>query len=191
MRVQLPYLIPIVAELIVIVVLITNNIRLGKKNKKYKGMLSRYKEKLRENRLDAMIKNVYHSVDKSVEDWNNVPYEVEFHEEKKAAAIDAVCVHLEYDGSLSTRKYVVNIVDELYLGHAKTNGVVLSEPDIDERHVKFIKQGKELYMLRVTNNVEVMLLRGKDRYSLTDVPIKVNDGDVLEFQNSNMKINLF
>ena len=180
----------IIAEAVIIVSLIVANIITKKKNKRYKEMLSQYKRSVREEQLDAKLQNEYHHVDKSISDIEAVPYSVEFHEESKVEPIDAICVHLVYHGNISTKKYVINVMDEAYLGSDKTNKVCINEDEIAGKHLRFMKQSKELYIQNVSEQYRATLLRGKQKYVLTDIPVKVNHGDIIKFKDSTMEIGI-
>lgn len=180
----------IIVEAIIILTLILANIRTKKKNNHYKEMLSQYKKSVREEQLDAKLQNEYHQVDKSLSDIEVTPYSIEFHEESKVEPIDAICVHLTYHGNIATRKYVINVMDEAYLGSDKTNKVSINEEDIDRKHLRFIKQGKELYIQNVSESYIATLVRGKQRYTMTEIPVKVNHGDVLNFKDSKLEIGI-
>lgn len=177
-------------EIVIAVLLTIFNIRLSVKNKQYKKMLSLYKDRIREEYLDSMLHNECYIVEKAKDDINVVPYEVEFQEEKKVEKKDAICVHFECVGSLSTRKYVVNIEDEFYIGRAKSNGIVLKEQGIDDKHIHFIRQNNDLYVQNVSSSLGIQLFRGKRQYDLSSTPIRLNDGDVLRIQDMVIKIKL-
>lgn len=178
----------IVVEAIVIIALLVANIKTKKRNKNFKEMLSWYKKSVREEQLDAKLQNQYHTVDKSLNDSGVVPYQVEFNEDFKVEKIDAICVHLTYKGNYYTKKYVVNILDEAYLGSDKTNKICIDDEGIDSKHIRFIKQGRELYVHSISSSFKTGLLRGKKKHSLSEAPVRVNDGDVLEFKDSTLEI---
>ena len=188
---QTPYILLAVAQAVIIIILIWIIARLNKKQKNFKRILSQYKMTVREDKLDMLLQNEYNRKDKALQDVTNAPYEIEFHDEEFTERLNAVCTHLEYKGGICTKKYIVNITDELYLGHAKTNGIVLNEQDIAKQHLKFIRQGKELYVQGLAAEYKTILVRGKTRYTLTDVPVKINDGDKLQFADSYLIVNLF
>lgn len=187
---QLPFIIIMLVEAAVIIFLIISNVRLNKKNKGDNRVLTVYKEKLREDELDEAIKNPYFKQDKSELDWKKTPYEVEFNDEKDIRTADAVCIHLQCIGRLVTKKYIININDELYLGRSKNNGVVFDEQDIDQKQIHFVRKLGELYIANVSVDVPVVFVRKDSRYELTDVLVKVNDGDELLFEESRIIISL-
>ncbi len=180
----------IIVEAVIIISLFVANIRTKKRNNRYKELLSQYKKSVREEQLDAKLQNEYHIANKYISDVEVVPYSVEYHEESKVEPIDAVCAHLIYHGNIATRKYAVSIIDEAYLGSDKTNKICINEADIDSKHLRLMKQGKELYIQKVSNNYKAVLIRGKQRYNLEDVPVKINQGDVIEFKDSTMEIGI-
>lgn len=187
---QLPFIVIVLIEAVVIIFLIISNIRLNKKNKGNDKVLTVYKEKLREDELDEAIKNPYYKQDKSEADWKKTPYEVEFKDEEDVRTADAVCVHLQCTGRLVTKKYLINISDELYLGRSKNNGVIFDEEDVDQRQIHFVRKSGELYIANVSADVPVVFVRKDSRYELTDVLVKVNDGDELLFKESRIVISL-
>ncbi len=180
----------LIGQLALIVGLIVLNVKTSKKNKKINRILTKYKERLREDELDASIRNERHKENKAENDWTFTPYEVSYMDEQEVRSTEAVCVHLQCVGRLATKKYLINIKDELYVGGDKTNGVVLDEYDVAQKHIHFLKQGKLLFAQNISNGVPVNLIRGKSRHPLTDVLVQVNDGDMIEFLTSQILINL-
>lgn len=184
------YIVVIIILAIGVVALLIANIKTKKNNNEYKENLSLYKKSVREEHLNKKLMNEYHQMDKYVSDTTIVPYEVEFHEEYKVEKLDAICVQLIYEGNLATRKYMVNVENQAYLGSDRSNKVCIAEKDIDRKHILFIKQGQELYIQNISAELPAVLKRGKQQYTLTDLPVKVNNGDILEFKESTMKIGL-
>lgn len=187
---QMPFIITTLVEAAVIIFLIIWNVKLNKRNKTNDKVLTVYKEKLREDELDEAIKNPYYKQDKSENDWKKVPYEVEFRDEENVRTTDAVCVHLQCTGRLVTKKYIINIHDELYLGRSKSNGVIFDEEDVDQTQIHFVRKSGELYISNVSEDVPVVFVRKDSRYELTDVLVKVNDADEILFQESRIIISL-
>lgn len=188
---QTPFILLAVAQAIIIIVLIWIIVRLNKKQKNFNRILSQYKMAVREDKLDMLLQNEYNRKDKAVQDVSNAPYEIEFHDEEYTEKLNAICTHLEYRGGICTKKYIINIIDELYLGHARTNGIVLNEQDIAKQHLKFIRKGKELYVQCLALDYTTVLVRGKTRYTFAEAPVKINDGDKLQFADSCLIVNLF
>ncbi|MBR3598876.1 MAG: hypothetical protein IKL53_03260 [Lachnospiraceae bacterium] len=184
------YIVVIIILAIGVVALLIANIKTKKNNNEYKENLSLYKKSVREEHLNKKLMNEYHQMDKYVSDTTIVPYEVEFHEEYKVEKLDAICVQLIYEGNLATRKYMVNVENQAYLGSDRSNKVCIAEKDIDRKHILFIKQGQELYIQNISAELPAVLKRGKQQYTLTNLPVKVNNGDILEFKESTMKIGL-
>ena len=187
---QLLYIIIMVVAAAIIVGLIITNVKLHKKNKSNTEMLYTYKEKLREDELDDNIRNEYYKQDKYENDWKNIPYETTFEEEQEVRTRDAVCVHFECISRVATRKYLVNVTDELYLGRAKTNGIVFDEQDVDQKHIHFLRQKGKLYVQCISDKMPVIFVRQDSRYELTDSLVMVNDGDQLVFKDSRVVITL-
>lgn len=187
---QISFIVIMLVELAIIIFLIIFNIRLNKENKKSNTLLTVYKDKLREDELNEAIKNQYYRQDKAKKDWKNTPYEVEFNDEDNIRTTSAVCMHLKCIGRLVTKKYLINVNDELYLGRSQNNGVIFDEKDIDLKQIHFVRQSDELYIQNISVDVPVVFIRKNSRYELTEVLVKVNDGDELEFQESRIIINL-
>ena len=187
---QIPFIIIMLVEMAIIIFLIIFNVRLNKKSKNNNVLLTAYKNKVREDELDEAIKNEYYKQDKSEADWKNTPYEVEFNEEDSVTTTSAVCMHLKCIGRLVTKKYLINVCDELYLGRSRNNGVIFDENDIAQRQLHFVRQFGELYIQNISTDNPVVFVRKNNRYELTDILVKLNDGDELEFQKSRIIINL-
>lgn len=187
---QLLYIIIMLLEAAVIVGLIITNAKLSKKNKQTDSLLSNYKEKLREDELDESIKNEYYKQDKYENDWKNIPYEETFEEEAHVRTRDAICVHFECISRISSSKYIINIMDELYLGRAESNGIVFEEEDVDQKHIHFVRQNGRVYVQSISDKMPVTFVRQDTKYELGDSLVMINDGDELLFKNSRVVITL-
>ena len=184
-------LIVLLVELVLIIVLLIKNLKLKKYNKNYKETLSKYKDKVREDNLDALIANEHYVVDKYMDDEKQLPYEIVFHEEKQMEHQDVICVHIEHESEIANRKYIINIKDEMYVGRKAGNAIVINEVNIADKHFRLFKKDNELYIQKLVVDQSIKLKRKKNIYELTDSAVKINSGDVIRFEKSEFTINLF
>lgn len=187
---QALYILIMLLEAVIIIFLITLNVKLNKKNKTNDILLGNYMEKLREDELDEKMRNEFYRQNKYDSDWKNIPYETIFEDEKNVRKRDAICVHLDCVSRVATRKYIINVTDELYLGRAKTNGVVFEEQDVDQKHIHFIRRDGKLFVKNISDKMPVIFMRKDVKYELTDSYVQLNDGDELLFDSSRVIITL-
>lgn len=185
---QLLYIIIMLVEAIIIVFLIATNVKTSKKNKQTNRFLNNYKEKLREDELDDKIKNEYYKQNKYENDWKQIPYETVYDEEKNVRTRDAICVLIECVSRVATKKYLINITDELYLGRAKSNGIIFEEDDVDQKHIHFIRQDGRIYVHSISEKKPVSLVRKDAKYELSESLVMINNEDELLFEDSRVVI---
>ncbi|MDD6327669.1 MAG: hypothetical protein Q4D54_06240 [Eubacteriales bacterium] len=187
---QLLYILIMLVEAAIIVFLIALNVKLNKKNKANNKMLGNYMDKLREDELDEKMRNEYYPQNKFESDFKNIPYETIYEDEKDVRTLDAICVHLACISRVATRKYIINVTDELYLGRAKTNGVVFEEQDVDQKHIHFLRKDGNLFVQNVSESMPAIFVRKDVKYELTESYVQLNDGDELLFDSSRVMITL-
>lgn len=190
MQNQMIFILLLVVQVVLIITLIVLNSKTSAKNKEMTKLLTRYKDRLREDELDDAIRNELYKQNQEESDQKYVPYDVHYTDEEEVRSTEAVCVHFQCEGRLAIKKYLLNLMDDLYIGTSKSNGIVLDEYDVDEKHIHFVRQGKLLFVQNVSEGMPVSLRRGKTKYPLTDTLVQVNDGDTIEFKTSQVLVSL-
>ncbi len=183
----------IVCEILLCVGLLLNTLRLHKKNKKLTEIVSLQKERIREEKLDAMLQNQRYMEQDSAKTVTNNPYDVTYHEEDAAVyegSREHISVQVEEKGILSTKKYVIHVFEHVEIGRADINKIVLNDVAISGQQIQLLRSGKKLFAKNLDMEVNVTLRRMKKSYPLTGDAVYVQSGDCLELGNTTLKLIL-
>lgn len=177
-------------EVIAGVGLAANSLRLHKKNKKLKEMISLQKDRIREEELDAMLRNEVHMERNAREAVKNNPYEVSYHEERTAAYEKEqayVSVQVEELGTLSNKKYVVHVFEQIRIGRDDSNKIILNDVTIAGHQIELLRVEQSLFAKNLAPGVKVTLRRKRKKFSLGESPVCLNSGDELCFGNTTLR----
>lgn len=183
----------IVYEAIVGVGLIVNSIRFIRRNSKLKEMVSLQKDRIREEELDAMLRNETHMKRNADATVKNNPYDVSYHEEADAAyenEQEHISVQFEELGNLSNKKYVVHIFDKIKIGRDDSNKIILNDIKLAGHQLEFLRVDKDLFAKNLDTSVKVTLKRGRKKFTITDTPACLKTGDELSMGNTTLRISL-
>lgn len=182
----------LICEILFNVGLLLNLFRLHKKNKKLTEMVSLQKDRIREEKLDAMLQNQRYMERDLAKAVANNPYDVTYHEE-----IGAVCegkeyisVQVEETGILSTKKYVVHVFEHIEIGRADTNKIILNDVSISNQQIQLLRAGKKLFAKNLNVEIPVTLKRKKKVWELTQDAVCIQSGDQLELGNTTLRLIL-
>lgn len=183
----------IVYEAIIGVGLVANSIRLFQKNKNLKEMISLQKDRIREEELDAKLQNQLH-MERSLESAvKNNPYEVNYHEESDASyenEREHISVQVEESGTLSNKKYVVHIFDQIKIGREDSNKIILNDTTISGHQIELMRVDKDLFAKNLDVSVKVTLKRKRKHFTLKESPVCLASGDELSVGNTTLKISI-
>lgn len=177
-------------EIIAGVGLAANSLRLFKKNKKLKEMISLQKDRIREEELDAMLRNQVHMERNAQAAVKNNPYEVSYHEEKTAAYEKEqayVSVQVEELGTLSNKKYVVHVFERVKIGRDDSNKIILNDVTIAAHQIELLRVEQSIFAKNLAPGVKVTLKRKRKKFSLGESPVCLNSGDELYFGNTTLR----
>lgn len=183
----------IVYEGIVGVGLIANIIRFFRRNKKLKEMVSLQKDRIREEELDAMLRNETHMKYHADAAVKNNPYDVSYHEEADAAyenEKEHISVQFEELGNLSNKKYVIHIFDKVRIGTNDSNKIVLHDSKLSAHQLEFLRVERDLFVKNLDTGVKVVLKRGRKKFTITETPACLKTQDELFMGNTTLKISL-
>lgn len=183
----------VVGECLLCAGLLINALYLRKKNKKLAEMVSLQKDRIREEKLDAMLQNQRYMGQDSAKAVTNNPYDVTYHEEDTAVYEENqeyISVQIEEKGVLSTKKYVIHVFDHVEIGSADTNKIILNDVSISGQQIQLLRSGKRLFAKNLDTAVNVILKRMKKSYALTQDAICIQSGDGLEFGNTTLRLTL-
>ena len=173
--------------------LVVNSIRLGKKNKKLTEMVSLQKDRIREEELDAKLQNQMHQSRSEETAIKNNPYEVNYHEEADASyenEKEHISIQVEESGTLSNKKYVVHVFDQIKIGRADSNKIILNDTKIAAHQLELLRVEKDLFVKSLDTEVKVTLRRKKKRFTLDQTPVCLVSGDILNLGNTTLKISV-
>lgn len=163
---------------------------LGRK-KNARQMNTLQKEKAREEQLDQVLKNRLYqgSTDKAVQ--NNIPYEIDFHEEPgiRRENDDNIAVQIVEKGKLSTRKYVIFISNVITIGQSVQNSLVLNDLKVAKEQCRIFKHEENLYIQALEDTHPVKIRRRQNTVQLTKNAIKLLNGDFIELGDTILNIH--
>lgn len=166
-------------------------LRLNKEKKQAVEMNTLQKEKVREEQLDQALKNRLYEGVETKAFQNNIPYEVNFHEETNFAngTDDNIAVQIIEKGKLSTRKYVIFISEVITIGQSNTNALVLNDLNVAKEQCRMFKHDKSLYIQTLEDTHPVKIRRGREEMQLSRDAVKLLDNDFIEVGDTSLNIH--
>lgn len=166
-------------------------LRLNKEKKQAAEMNTLQKEKVREEQLDQALKNRLYQGVETKAFQNNIPYEVNFHEETNFAnqTDDNIAVQIIEKGKLSTRKYVIFISEVITVGQSNTNALVLNDLNVAKEQCRLFKHDKSLYIQTLEDTHPVKIRRGREAMQLSRDAVKLLDNDFIEVGDTSLNIH--
>lgn len=166
-------------------------LRLNKEKKQAVEMNTLQKEKVREEQLDQALKNRLYEGVETKAFQNNIPYEVNFHEETNFASgtDDNIAVQIIEKGKLSTRKYVIFISEVITIGQSNTNALVLNDLNVAKEQCRMFKHDKSLYIQTLEDTHPVKIRRGREEMQLSRDAVKLLDNDFIEVGDTSLNIH--
>lgn len=166
-------------------------LRLNKEKKQAVEMNTLQKEKVREEQLDQALKNRLYEGVETKAFQNNIPYEVNFHEETNFASgtDDNIAVQIIEKGKLSTRKYVIFISEVITIGQSNTNALVLNDLNVAKEQCRMFKHDKSLYIQTLEDTHPVKIRRGREEMQLSKDAVKLLDNDFIEVGDTSLNIH--
>ncbi len=166
-------------------------LRLNKEKKQAVEMNTLQKEKVREEQLDQALKNRLYEGVETKAFQNNIPYEVNFHEETNFVngTDDNIAVQIIEKGKLSTRKYVIFISEVITIGQSNTNALVLNDLNVAKEQCRMFKHDKSLYIQTLEDTHPVKIRRGREEMQLSRDAVKLLDNDFIEVGDTSLNIH--
>lgn len=166
-------------------------IRVGKEKKKAVEMNALQKEKVREEKLDQVLKNRLYQGSNDKAFQNNIPYEIDFHEEADVhgATGDNIGIQIIEKGKLSTRKYVILISDVINIGQGSHNTLVINDLKVAKEQCRIFKHKQSLYIQSLEDIHPVKIRRKRNAMQLTKNAVKLLDGDFIELGETILNIH--
>lgn len=166
-------------------------LHLNKEKKQAVEMNTLQKEKVREEQLDQALKNRLYEGVETKAFQNNIPYEVNFHEETNFASgtDDNIAVQIIEKGKLSTRKYVIFISEVITIGQSNTNALVLNDLNVAKEQCRMFKHDKSLYIQTLEDTHPVKIRRGREEMQLSRDAVKLLDNDFIEVGDTSLNIH--
>ena len=183
----------LICEILFSVGLFINLFWLHRKNKKLTEMVSLQKDRIREEKLDAMLQNQRYMEREEARIVTNDPYDVAYHEETGAVwegSREHISVQVEEMGILSTKKYVIHVFEHVEIGRADTNKIILNDVSVSDHQIQLLRAGEKLFAKNLDIQVPVVLKRAKKAWMLTEDGVCIQSGDQLELGNTTLRLRL-
>lgn len=177
-------------EAVVLGIVLVWFIRLRKEKKRAVEMDALQKEKVREEKLDQVLKNRLYQESGEKSFQNNIPYEINFHEETKISGeAESIPIQIVEKGKLSTRKYVILISDVITVGQSGRNSLVLNDLQVAKEQCRIFKHEQDLYIQTLEDIHPVRIRRKRNVMQLTKNAVKLLDGDFIELGETVLDIH--
>lgn len=183
----------IVFESLLLFLIVINVFRMKKKNKEATELLSRQKDRIREEELDSMLQNKAYIGNSENARLSNDPYESAYHEEAAAQYIDDrphMSVNIDVSGILSNKRYMVHVFDSITIGRGDNNKVILNDVNVAVNQLQLIRHNSKLLVRNLSESVKVELVRGSDSTQIGDVAIYVESGDRIVIGKTTLTLTL-
>ena len=183
----------IIYESIILLFLIFNTFRLRSINKRTEEMVSLQMNRIREESLDASLRNTMYIQRSEMTANGNHPYDVTYHQEEKniyGDTRDKITVQVEEKGILSTKKYVVHVFDTIAVGSDDSNAIILNDTSISRCQIQLLQVDKNLFIKNLDVQNTVSLLRNKKSYPVTEDAVCMKTGDTILLGNTSLKITI-
>ena len=183
----------IAAEIVLIAGIICNMIRMWRKNKKQTQLLSLQRDRIREEKLDAMLKNHAGEKHGASGELSDTPYDVNYHEEDTDVYEEGesyISVQAEVKSVLSTRKYVLHVYDHAEIGREEGSRIVLNDSETAEKQIQLIRTQNDLFAKNLSQQIGAELKRGKNTYPLTKEAVRIHSKDMILVGKTAIKLTL-
>lgn len=147
-------------------------------------------DKKREKKLEEYLSNpAYISNGRRRAKRQQIPYEVEYHEDScnknGKADIQLIVTH-----GVVTRKYFMTMDKEVTVGRAKKNDIVLKGESISNYHLVIIEKQDGIYLRDLKSTNGTLLIRGKNQIQVTENAVKLKSEDALILGEYTIKITI-
>ena len=183
----------VIYEGAILIFLIFNTFRLRKKNKKTAELVSLQLNRIREENLDASLRNTMYVQQANKTSNANNPYDVTYHQEENNVYEDTrerISIQVEEKGILSTKRYVVHVFDFITIGSSDDNNIILNDLTVARHQIQLMKVEQGLYIKNIDTNGEVKIVRGKKGQLVESDPIYMKSNDVIMVGNTSLKITI-
>lgn len=166
--------------------------RLRKAKKQAEEMSALQKEKVREEQLDQVLKNRLYQGSAIKALQNNIPYEVNFHEEapQMGGTREGIAVQIVEKGKLSTRKYVIFISEVITIGQSNSNSLVLNDLSVATEQCRIFRHDGALYLQTLEDTHPVRLKRKREEMQLGKNAVRLMDQDQISVGDTTLQIHL-
>lgn len=177
-------------EILVIAILIFILIRQVKKNKDIRERRDISNEKIRNAKLDEMLKNPDIKTD-----WPQQPnpFEVQYMQKAKAefAVIPKFQVEIEVHTETSVQRYLFDLDQEITIGRDERNVLPLNDKQAAKRCCSIFVKNHAVYVKNLSFDNPVCIQRGKKKQLIQNQMVKIQSKDILTIGRTALHISLY
>ena len=169
-----------------LILLITLIVKVKKRKNREQEIQNRAKDKMREEALDRIILNEKAEIN-DLRAGSEKPFEVHYdtgvakkEDEKR------FMLRIEEKSELSVRQYMLDPSNDISIGSAKDNSIVISR--IENKHCIIGKQGKALYLKNLGKPDSVNVVRKRKRISVDSRKLELLNGDEVHIGDVTLKL---
>ncbi len=172
----------IIAESLLLLLVIVLFFKLRKQKQNAAELLSRQKDRIREEELDFMLQNKAYIGEGDNARLGNDPYESVYHEEAAAKYLDDrphISVNIDVSGVLSNKRYMVHVFDSITVGRGDNNKVIINDVKVAANQLQLIRNNNRLLVRNLSEDLQVELRRGNYSTYVGGKPIYVESQDLI------------
>ena len=121
-----------------------------------------------------------------------IPYEVEYCENsgRGLCKTEKSCIQLTVSHGVTVKKYLMVIDNEIKVGRAKKNDIVLKDENISNYHLVFMKRDNGIYLRDLKSTNGTNLVRGRNQIQVAKNAVKLRSDDILILGEYTIKITI-
>lgn len=183
----------ILCLVVVIVLCVILIVELNRMSNKKKFLENIEQEKLRDQRLEAMLANDDAvQYDEKLKTRSETPYEIVYRTEKGQywKQIHGIRLQLIVQNEFSTKKFLLNLDNNLYFGRDTDNDLTLDSPMVSGKHCVLMYQDDKILIQDLNSKNGTLLERKNKVYRVDNQPVQLQNHDRLYLGDTTLDINI-
>lgn len=173
-----------------VIILIIMAIKLRNKKAKEKELKVIAEDKLRDQALNKALANDLYGHQNNKASMESLPYEVDYNQkqlDKRVAKKGKIMLQITECSELSKRKFMIELSENIKIGRAKENPIVIKEQGALPVHCEIFAYHNEVYVRDFSGN-KTILRRKRQNVYVDEHGLKLKTGDKLVIENTILEI---
>lgn len=183
----------IICAVVVILLCVILIAELSKKNRKKKRLENIEQEKIRDQRLEAILANEDAvQYDQKLKIRKETPYEIVYHTDQGQyqKKIYGIRLQLIVQNEFSTKKFLLDLENKLYLGRDSDNDLTLEGPMVSGKHCILVRQGERVLVQDLNSKNGTLLERKNKMYRVEGQLAQLQSHDRLYLGDTAIDLNI-